>query len=188
MVGFTSLHHFTHELHGVRVDAEVGKARRKACHAQDAHRVFAKSFGHMAQYFGLQISLAVVRVKNVTSARPVCGSSYGIDSEVTPCQVFFQRDIGRGVHHKATVAHTALALGAGQRVFLVGLGVQKDGEVFAHGRKAARGHGFGCRANDHPVGVMKRTLQQAVAHGTADLVNLHAVKCRRAQRVAFPGC
>ena len=77
---FARLHHGLHQRHGFGGNAKVGEAGGKAGHAQDAHGVFGKCLGHMAQHFGVQVGHAVIRVKNAFSALPVCGSSYGIDS------------------------------------------------------------------------------------------------------------
>ena len=63
VVHLAVLHHLAHQLHGFRGHGEVGKTRRKAGHAQDAHRVFAERVGHMPQQPGLQVLHAVVWVK-----------------------------------------------------------------------------------------------------------------------------
>jgi hypothetical protein len=55
-----------------------------------------------------------------------------VDGEVAALQVFFERHLGRGVHHETPVARRRLALGARERVLLVGIRVQEYGEVAAH--------------------------------------------------------
>jgi hypothetical protein len=86
--------------------------------------------------------------------------SYGIDSKVAPGQVFFQRHVGRALHHKAPVAAPALALGARQRVFLARFGVQKHRKVAPHGQIAQRQHLLGRGAHHHPVVVIHGPAQQ----------------------------
>ena len=54
----------------------------------------------MAQHPGLQVGLAAKGVDQ--GAVVVLGD--GIDGQVSPGQVFFEGDMGRGVHHKAVVA------------------------------------------------------------------------------------
>ena len=61
-ISFAVLNHILHELHGLRRDAEVGKAGGKAGHTQNAHRVFAKGVGYMAQDSGLDVFLTAVGV------------------------------------------------------------------------------------------------------------------------------
>ena len=150
--------HLLHQTHGLRGNAEVGKPRCKARHAQDAHRVFAESLGDMAQHLGLQIGHAAIRIKNGCIARPVCVCSYGIDSQIAARQVFFQRHIRAGIYRKALIAAPALALGARQGVLLVRLRVQKHRKVAPHGGKALLQHLFGRSAHHQPV---------AVVHGQA---------------------
>ena len=84
VVGLAVVHHLAHELHRLGRHGEVGETRRKARHAQDAHRVLAEGVGHMAQYPRLQVARAAIRVKQVFSARPVSAGSYCIDSKVAP--------------------------------------------------------------------------------------------------------
>ena len=72
------------------------------------------------------------------------------------------------MHHKAFVAGGGFALGAGQRVFLAGCGVQEHGEVFAHRCEAFGHHLFGCAAHHHPIAVCTMDAQQGIAHRTTD--------------------
>ena len=55
-------HHVAHQLLGFRGDRKVGKAGREPGHSQDTYRVFAECIGHVAQHFGLQVTLAAKRV------------------------------------------------------------------------------------------------------------------------------
>src|SRR5690606_4900364 len=66
-----------------------------------------------------------------------------------------------------------LAFGAGQGVFLARLRMEEDREVAAYRAKAQGLHGLGAGAHHHPVGVGDRAAEQAVAHGAANLVDLH---------------
>ena len=72
------------------------------------------------------------------------------------------------MHNKAAIAHAAFAFGAGQCIFFVGFGVQKNREVAPHGHKALDRHLLWCGAYDHPVPVMNFPPQQAVAYCAAD--------------------
>jgi hypothetical protein len=69
VVGLAVRHHLAHQLHGFGRHREIGETRRKARHAQDAHRVFAERVGHMAQHAVLQVALAAIRIKMACSAR-----------------------------------------------------------------------------------------------------------------------
>ncbi|MNZ96059.1 hypothetical protein D3C78_1152370 [compost metagenome] len=168
IAGFAGIDHLLHQGHGFGRDLEVVKTRRKTRHAQHAHRVFAKGVGHMAQQPGLQIALAAIGVVQAAAVRPAFARRHGIDRQVAPRQVFFQRHIGRGLDGKTAVAAAALALGAGQRIFLVAGRVQKHRKVAAHGLIALGHHLLGRRAHHHPVAVIHRPAQQLVAHRAAD--------------------
>ena len=179
MVGFAAVHHLAHQVHGLGCHREIGKARRKACHAQDAYRVFAEGGGDVAQHFGPEVAATVIGVNQCVRffpARRVCGVStnrHRIDCEVAPRQVFFQRHIRCCVHCKAMVARAGLALGTGQRVFLVGLRVQEHREVLAHRQEAFCDQCVGRGAHHHPVAIGAGLAQQGIAHRATDQVDLH---------------
>ena len=67
----------------------------------------------------------------------------------------------------------SLALGAGQRMLCVGLRMQKHRKVAAHLAKAEREHLVGRRSDDDIILFGDRQPEQAVAHGTTNLVDLH---------------
>ena len=183
-------HHLAHEFHGLGRDGKIGEARRKAGQTQNAYRVFAKRIGHMAQHAILQILLAAIGIHQVFEAVvacPVGRSGDGVDGQIAPRQVLFQRHIGSGVNHKAAIAHAVLALGASQRIFLMGLGVQEHRKVAPHGHEAARAHLLRRGANHHPVRIVDGQAQQCIAHRTAYLENLeftHAAMVVAASRPA----
>ena len=58
-------HHLLHQGHGFGRYGKIGKARRKAGQTQNAHWVFAKGIGHMAQHPVFQILLTVIGVYQV---------------------------------------------------------------------------------------------------------------------------
>ncbi len=126
----------------------------------------------MTQDAGLEVSRTVKRIDELASL--VLG--HGIDREVTPLEVVFERHVRRGIDRKALVAAPALALGARERVLLLGLRVEKHREVGAHGLEALRGHLFGRGANDHVVAVFDRQAQKLVAYGAADEINFHMAR------------
>ena len=100
----------------------------------------------MAQHARGQILLAAVGVDQ----RAVRIFRHGVDGQVAADQVFFQRHARVGMKGKAAVAHAAFALGACQRVFGAGFGVQKHREVSADGAKALRLHLL-WRGADHDI-------------------------------------
>ena len=178
---FTVLHHPAHQRHGFIGHAEVGKPCRKARQPQDAHRVFGKGPGHMPQDLGLQVALSSIRVHD--PALPGGGGGmgqrlgyrHGIDGEVAAGQVVFERHIGRGLYRKALVAPRRLAFGAGQRVFLAAVRVQKHREVLADRQVTLCGHGFGRAAHHHPVAVAHVVAHQGIAYRTADDKDVHEI-------------
>ena len=103
------------------------KTRGKARQPQDAHGVFAKRIGHVPQHARAQVAQAAKGVdERGLIACPIGGSGNGVDGQIAPRQVFFQRDGGAGLHGKAPVAGGAFALGARQGVFLARLRMQEN--------------------------------------------------------------
>lgn len=103
----------------------------------------------------------------------VLGARDRVDREVAAQQVLFERDLGRGVADEAGVAVAGLALGARERVFLVGVRMQEDREVAADRAEAAREHLVGRAADHHPVTILHRQAEQGVAHRPAHDIGLH---------------
>jgi len=98
---------------------------------------------------------------------------HGVDGEVATPEIVLQSDLGGALEDEARVAGRGLALGARQRVFLVGLWVQEDREVTPDGPIAEPDEVRRGRPHDHPVAVRHRPVEQAIAHRAADLVDLH---------------
>ena len=100
-VNLAVCHHLLHEPHGFGRHIEVRKARRKACHTQDAYGVLAKGRSDMAQYPGPEVCLTTVRVdqnlkisiKRSFSPMISATNSYRINSKVAPRQVLLQRHV-----------------------------------------------------------------------------------------------
>ena len=94
VVHFSLGHHGLHEGSGLRSHREIGKAGGKTRQAQDAHRVFAEGRSHMAQHTLGDVGPATVGVnygiwiKLGCRSRGICASSYRINSEVAPGEVF----------------------------------------------------------------------------------------------------
>ena len=188
-IDFTGLDHGLHQRPRLGCHAEFGEARGKAGHPQDAHRVFGKGLAHMAETFCSQVDLPTVGVDNLAG----CVLGHGVDGEVAAQQVFFERDVGRGMDDEALVAAPRFALGAGKRVFLMGIGMQEDREVLADRLVALRDHLLGRGTDDDMIAVGLRQPQQAVTHGPADNVGLHAIgtiapRARGSPRSARAAC
>ena len=72
------------------------------------------------------------------------------------------------MHCKAVIAACGFALGAGECVFLVRVGVQEHRKVFANRLIALCHQSLGRAAHNHPVAVRTREAHQGIAHCTAD--------------------
>ena len=107
---------------------EMSVTRREAGNPQYPKRVLHKARGDVSQDLGFKVGPASIRVDDYAIA--IFG--HGIDRDVPTRQILFEGHRGVGVHRKAVIAVTALALGAGQRIFLLGLGMQKHREILAH--------------------------------------------------------
>src|SRR3990167_6676367 len=123
----------------------------------------------MAEQACFKIALAAVG--GIQLAQGVFG--HGVNGQVTANQVVFDADVRAGEEGEATVALAGFALGAGEGVFLARLRMEKHREVVADRAKTLGQHLFNRSANYQPVDVGDRLAEQAVAHGAADLVNLH---------------
>ena len=169
MVDLARGDHPAHQRERLGRHGELGEARGEARHAQDAQRVLGEGGRHVAEEARRKVALAAAGVDQ----RAVLGARDRVDGEVAAQQVFFQRDLGRGVADEAGVAAARLALGTRERVFLAGLRVQEDRKVTPDRAEAVREHFFGGAADHDPVAVLDRQPEQGVAHRPADNVGLH---------------
>lgn len=125
----------------------------------------------MPQALGLQVLFATVGVNQGA----VCGQRHGIDGEVSPGEIFFQCNGGVSVDLKAVVAVPRLPLGTGEGVFLLGVRVQKDGEIPTDLPITLGQHILGGCSHHHPVGLGVGIAQQLVPNGTANLKYLEII-------------
>ena len=143
----------------------------------------------MAQQPCLQVGAAVERVDDAA----VFGQRHGIDGQVAPRQILFQRYVRRGVEVKAVIAGRGFALGARQCVFFLGLRVQEYRKILAYRAKAPGLHLLRCTADHHVIAVGHRQAEQLVAYCTANNVCLHqgaagsslAIACGSAAAAAY---
>ena len=147
----------------------MGEARGEACDAQHPQRILDEGIGDMAQNARLEVALSAIGVDDQT----ILVLGHGIDGEIAARQILLDGDRRIGVEGETAVAPGHLALGARQRVFLVGVRVQKDREILAHGLVALFGHLLRRGAGDDPVHILNRAAEQPVAHRAADAPDLH---------------
>ena len=160
--------HLAHERERLRRDVEP-EARCEACHPQDAHGILGEGRAHVPQDACLEIGDTAERIDDV--ARLVLGD--GIDGEVAPRQVRFERHVRRGVEVESLVAGGGLALGARERVLLVRVGMEKDREVLADRAETQTHHLVRRAADDHEILILDRQAEERVSHRAADAVTLH---------------
>jgi hypothetical protein len=96
-----------------------------------------------------------------------------VDREVTPREVFLERDVGREARGEAVVAGTGLAFGARERVLIAALRVQEDRKVPADGTVTEREQVVRLGADDHIVAFGHGPPEQRVAHCAAHQVDFH---------------
>ena len=99
---------------------------------------------------------------------------HGVDGQITTLQILFQRDIRREVTDEAVVAAALLALGAGQRIFVLTVRVQEDGEIVADLAIALCQQVLGRGAHDHPVDIDHGQAEQAITDCATDAISLIA--------------
>ncbi|EWS52710.1 hypothetical protein X551_04498 [Methylibium sp. T29] len=184
VVDLAAVDHAAHQGQRLGCDGKPIEARREACDPQDAHRVLGEGRRHVAEHTGCQVALAAVGVDQ----RAVGRAGDGVDGQVAPCQVLFQRHVRCGVEAEAVIARTRLAFGACECVLLVRLRVQEDREVASDRQEAGVEHLLRCAADDHPVPVSTGDSQQFVADGAADNKNLSVLwRCGDEMNPLFGG-
>ena len=109
-----------------------------------------------------------------------------VDGQIAAPQVFVERDVRRVAHFEAAVAGTGLALGARERVFLVGFRVQEHREIAADLAEAGFQHLVGRRADDDPVALGDRPAEQLVANRASDQIDFHRPMLRDSLVVPDP--
>ncbi len=92
---------------------------------------------------------------------------HGIDGEIAAKQVFLQCHAGMEIDLEAVIAVPALPLRAGQRVFLPGLGMEKNRKRAANLPITLRQQFFGRPAHHDPVFFLVGDAQKLVADSAA---------------------
>ena len=158
-----------HDRLGFRRDGEA-EASSEARDAQHAQRILRERRADVAQYARTQILRAAERIDQGS----VVGTRHRIDREVASREIFLEGDAWRSVKAEAPMSAPGLALGAGERVFLVRLGVQEYRKVAADRTKPAREQFFRRGSDDDVVAIGERPSQQLITHRAADPIDLHA--------------
>ncbi len=170
-VGFAIRDHAAHEFQRLVGDAEAQRrvTRGEARHAQDAYRVFGKRGRHVPQQARVEIAQTPVRIDHLAGIV----LRHGIDGEVAAPEVVLEFDVRRELGGEAAVARAHLALGARQRVFFLGLGMQEYREIAAHGNVSGAFELSRRGAHDHPVPLGHLATEQAIPDRAAHQVHLH---------------
>ena len=119
MIDFAAIDHLTHQRQGFGGNGEIGKTRHETRHAQNPDRVFNECGADMTKYACLNIAATAVRIDQFAGI----GLGNGVDGEVAPGEILFQRDLRCGADFKSFITPGGLALGAGKRVFIMRNGV-----------------------------------------------------------------
>ena len=150
--------HGARQLQGLIGDAETesDEARGQPRQTQDTHRILGEGRRDVAQDARFQIGQTAMRVDH-----PAAGvHRHGIDGEITPQQILFQRHSGVGLDLEAAIAGRGLALGAGERVFVLVLRVQEDREILADLPETSGEHLLDTGADHDIVVLMRRAPEQ----------------------------
>ena len=172
-IDFTVSNHAPHQAHGLASDPEtkVMKASGETRYAQDSYRVFGKCVRHMSKDPVLDIPNAPIRVDKIVVGIP----GDRVDGEIPALEVLLYRYLGRAVDVEAVIAGGRLALGTGERVFLLRLRVEEYGEVPANSLVALCFEFCRMRAHDTPVPFAMRDAKQFVANCATYEIDLHRV-------------
>ena len=123
----------------------------------------------MAQAAAAQVLLAAEGVDQT----PLGVLRHGVDGEVPAGEVGLQADVRSGFGGESAVPRRGLALRSGQRVLLLGFGMEEDGEITPNLSVAHLPQGRRSAAHHHPVPLLDLPAKQFVAHGAADQIDLH---------------
>src|SRR5947207_562679 len=148
-----------HQLLRLARDLEA-ETRGEAGDAQHAQRIFDKRGRHMPQDSRTQVRLAAVRVDQ----RAILIARHRIDREVASRKIVGKRHLGRCEELETAIATSVFALGARERVFLAGIGMQEYGEVAADGLVSRRRQHLGRGADDDPIAVAVLASQKLIAN------------------------
>jgi hypothetical protein len=117
----------------------------------------------MPKYFQPKVLNAVMRVNQQTFMI----SSDCIDGEVSTKEIIFQTDIRIGREDKTFIALTRLSFSSCKGIFFVALGVQKHGEILAHGGESRSQHLIDGGTDHHEVSVLAGFTEQCISNRTA---------------------
>ena len=84
------------------------------------------------------------------------------------------RHAGPELDLEAAIAGSHLAFQPRQCVFLVGVGMQEDGEVAPDFAVFQSQKFFPSSSDHHPVALLDRQAQQRVSNGSSNQIHLHA--------------
>ena len=90
------------------------------------------------------------------------------------CEILLEAHGRRAVGAESVVARTGLALGARERVLLVGLGMQEYRKVAPHLLHSLALQFLRGSADDHPVALLHCATEQLIPDCTADQIHFHA--------------
>ena len=123
----------------------------------------------MPQHAGFEIVRAAKGIDQI----PVVVACNGIDGEIAALEILLERNVRCRVDGEAGVAWAGFTLGAGERVFLVRLRMEKDREVLTHRAIPELQHFLRAAAHDDVIVVLDRQTQQLIADRAADSKDLH---------------
>ncbi len=170
-VHFAAGDHVAHECERARIDtkAERRVARSESRHAQYADRVFDECRRHVPQGARVDVALAAVGIDE----NALGGLRHGIDGEIAAREILLERHLGAELHRESAIARGDLALAAGERVLLVGVGVQEHRKVSSHFPIAELLELLPRAADDNPITLLDGKPEQPVPNGSADQIHLH---------------
>ena len=100
--------------------------------------------------------------------------SHCIDREVATTEIVFKTNGWVGMNLESTIARARFALGACKRVFVLGLRVKKNREVFANGLKTCVKKIFGPRSHHQVVAVDPFRAHKRITDCASNTVKAYA--------------
>ncbi len=141
---------------------------------QNPHGILGERRTYVTQDAGAEIGKSLVGIDE----RAIQRTRHGVDGEIPPPQVLLQSHVGIGVDHETVVAGGGLALGPGERVLAVGLGVQEHWKIRADTAEAQGLHLLRGTADHDIIPINDRSSEELVADRAAYQISFHVPRPR----------
>ncbi len=154
---------------GATRETERRKARGKARNAQHPHRILDEGRRDMPQGPRFDVAPAAVRIDEHAVRR----LRHRVDRQIAAREILLEGHLRAEFHAESAVARRDLALTPRERIFLLGVRVQKHRKVPPDLAISEPQQLLSRAAHDHPIALLYRQAEQGVPNRAADQIHLH---------------